>query len=498
MVDLTNIWGKSATTKPVRKVGRRQFAGAQTGRLVSDWVTVPRPMDALIREGLQKLVARTREQSLNNDYVRRYIKLLRSNVVGPKGIVLQGRIVNERGEPDNRDNKALEEAWADWGTRGSCDVTGQMSWIDCENLFIETVAKDGEAMLALIPGWKHNRHSFAVQFIDTQSLDVNFNEKLRNGNVVRMGVETNNYLRPVAYWLRVNPTDAYDYLANGVRYRRIDASRVIHRYMLESAWQTRGFPWLAASLMKLNMLDGYTEAELVAARVGSAKMGFFETQGDAMYEGDDVDSDGNIVMDADPGTFATLPQGVKLAEWSPDHPSTAFDSFIKTNLRGLAAGMGVSYFSLANDLEGVNNNSARVGLLEDREMWKQLQRWQIESLCQPVFNAWLPQSLLAGGITNPNGTPVPARRLDKFSRVSWQPKRWQWVDPKKEMDSYREGLALKILSPQQVIQDMGTDPDQVLEDWEVWNQKLEAKNLGMLFDGGKQIAPEPGDQNEND
>ena len=133
MVDLSNLWGKSTDKNPARKAGRRQFAAAQGGRLVSDWVTVPRPMDSMIREGLQKLVARTREQSLNNDYVRRYIKLLRSNVVGPKGICVQGRIVNDRGEPDTRDNKALEEAWADWGSRGSCDVTGQLSWIDCEN-----------------------------------------------------------------------------------------------------------------------------------------------------------------------------------------------------------------------------------------------------------------------------------------------------------------------------------------------------------------------------
>ena len=95
-------------------------------------------------------------------------------------------------------------------------------------------------------------------------------------------------------------------------------------------------------LPRLKMLDGYEEAELVAARVGASAMGFITSPGGDGYMGDDLDN-GTPIMSAEPGTFQQLPAGMDVKSFDPDHPTTAFSDFEKAILRGISSGLGVSY-----------------------------------------------------------------------------------------------------------------------------------------------------------
>jgi lambda family phage portal protein len=458
------------------KMARRQFTGAQVNRLTASWNTQPKPIDVDIRAGLRKLRARTREQAQNNDYVRRFLNLTKSNVIGSQGIQLQARSVDPSGKPDTLANSAIEESWKDWGAQGSPDVTACHSWRSIQRLVIETVAKDGEALLIKHKNWSGNAARFALEFIDVEALDVDHSRELKNGNVVQMGVELNRWRRPVAYHLLTTSNTADDYTYKGRKYRRVSADKVLHLFLPESVWQTRGFPWLASSLLRLNMLNGYEEAELIAARVASTKMGFFESEGGEEYSGDDNDLDGNVITDAEPGSFEMLPAGMKFSSWEPSHPNAAFSEFVKANLRGIAAGLGVSYHTLANDLEGVNYSSGRLGALEDREAWKGLQDWMIESFCIPVYREWLTTSLLAGSITVA-GRPLKAARYEKFKRVSWQPRRWPWVDPQKDMNANIQAIEQRIRSVSDVIREQGRDPDEVWQ--EIARERERMKELGI-------------------
>lgn len=461
---LTDFFAKrKGYVKPdPKKTARRSFSAAQISRLTNSWTTTPKPIDTDIQNGLRLLVARSREQSLNNDYVRRFLSLTKSNVIGPNGITLQARIADKNGRQDEHANQAIESGWKEFCRFGNFDVTGQHSFISACNLFIETVAKDGEALAVIHDRWKHNKFKFAIEFLDTQALDVEYNRELKNGNVIKMAVELNGFRRPVAYHLSTTSKTAYDYEHNGKRYKRIPAKNIIHRFLPESAFQTRGFPWTVSSLMRLNMLAGYEESELVAARVASGKMGFFtsETGSGAEYTGDEHDDDGNIITEAEPGTFEQLPEGVRLETFDPSHPSNAYEIFIKSTLRGIAAGLGVSYFTLANDLEGVNYSSGRLGTQEDRELWKALQNWMIETVCYPVYNRWLENALLTQSLLVA-GKPLKISRTEKYRAVFWQPRRWAWVDPQKDMNAYQTALENNLISPSAVIRERGGDPDEV-------------------------------------
>lgn len=456
------------------KQGRRSFSGAQIGRLTASWTTTPKPADADIRSGLRVLRARSRELSQNNDFAKRFLTLLKSNLVGPKGIVMQARS-RDGDRLDTVANNALEAAWAMWGKFGSPDVTGQHSWRSMLELYVTTLARDGEVLLVKHRNWSKNAHRYALEFVDVEALDVDLNQDLGNGRAIRMGIEFDAYRRPVAYYLTAPNAKQDVYSYGSKKYRRVAADRVIHRFLIDSAWQSRGVPWMAAGMMRMKMLDGYEEAELVAARVASSKMGFFKSPTGDAYTGDDMDDDGNVMIDAEPGTFEDIGNR-DFVSWDPAHPSTAYDSFIKGCLRGIAAGMGLSYHTLANDLEGVNYSSARIGALEDRELWKTLQEWIVESFCDVVYQDWIEGALLTGIKLQSGGTLSPGKLL-KYREVSWQARRWAWVDPQKDMNAASTAIENNIRSISDVIREQGKDPDEV---WlEIAAERKRMKELGI-------------------
>jgi lambda family phage portal protein len=211
---------------------------------------------------------------------------------------------------------------------------------------------------------------------------------------------------------------------------------------------------MAPVLTSLKMLNGYREAELVAARVGASKMGFFTSpQGDGFTADDKID---NVpIMQADPGTFHQLPEGVNFQQFDPTHPTGAFAEFEKAVLRGIASGLGVSYTSLANNLEGVSYSSIRQGTLEDRDQWKMVQDILIQHFVEPVFREFL-MSVMENGVIN-----IPSTRFDKFADAAiFRARGFQWVDPLKEMNAAVIGMKNGILSMQDVANQYGRDVEE--------------------------------------
>ena len=148
------------------------------------------------------------------------------------------------------------------------------------------------------------------------------------------------------------------------------------------------------------------------------------------------------------------------------------------SLRGVASGGGVSYNSLANDLEGVNYSSIRAGVMEDREEWKQIQNWLIEAFYRPVFQEWLPLAILSGQIR------LPFSKLEKFSADTWAARRWGWVDPLKDIQATTLAVNNLLETRTENIAETGRDIEDVFE------QLAEEKKLMEEYD--LEPAPMPG------
>jgi len=446
--------------KPKTRKMARAYHGADTGRLFSDFISSSRSADSEIKPSLRILRDRCREISRNHPYAKRYLQIMTTNVVGANGIRIQVRKRNDDGSLDSVGNRIIEQAWQQWGRTGFCTVDGRISWNQAQRLFLETLARDGEVLIQKIKNPAGNPFGFSLKFLEADYLDEGYDARLNNGNEVRMGVELDKRTgKPLNYYLfEDHPHHDQGYGSKTKRHHKIvSADQIIHCYMQERAGQTRGAPWMSNVLSRLKMLDGYEEATLVNARVAASKMGFFTSPEGDGFIGDDYDNHAPI-MDASPGTFSQLPQGMSFQAFDPSSGTESFDEFEKAILRGISSGLGVSYVSLANNLEGVSYSSIRQGTIEDRDHFKMIQQFMIDQFIDPIYRAWLEMAITVGRINLPMG------KYDLFAdQVIYRPRGFAWVDPAKEINASVTALNNGIVSLQDVHSQYGRDTEEIFE-----------------------------------
>ena len=179
-------------------IQKRNFAGAAINRLTNDWLSPITSADQEIRSSLSRLRSRCRELERNNDYVRRFLAGLEANTLGSTGIGLQMKVTENGNRPDALANDLIEQAWKEWGKAANCSVNGKFTWFDIQRLALRSTARDGDCIIRML----RNRNGFQLQLLEGDRLDLGFNdEKLKNGNEVRMGVELDRFGKPVAYHL---------------------------------------------------------------------------------------------------------------------------------------------------------------------------------------------------------------------------------------------------------------------------------------------------------
>jgi lambda family phage portal protein len=206
----------------------------------------------------------------------------------------------------------------------------------------------------------------------------------------------------------------------------------------------------------INMLAGYEEAELVAARAQACKHVFYERSAFAP-DGTPLEyaesTSGQLTDEMEPGGTTDLPIGYKANMYNPTHPNQAFADFTKDFRRKISAALNCSYNTLFTDLEGVNYSSIRAGLLDERDQWKMAQNWYIATSKQIQFEAWLAVQLLKG--------VFPGLAMIDFDRIAracvWKPRRWAWVDPQKDIDAAAAGIAAKLTTRSRVIADQSNN-----------------------------------------
>ena len=451
-----------AAAPSVRRV--RRFEGARIDRLTADWFATTSSINEELRADLDGLRKRGRQMRNNNDYARKFCGMVENNIVGPAGIRLQAKVENRPGVPDDIANDAIEAGWAEWGQ--ACDVTGQLTLRDlCENV-AGSLPSDGEFLVRMVRGPDaRNRFSFALQVIDVDRIDTSYNGSY-GSNTVIMGIEVDTYRRPVAAHLfEAHPNDG---VRTGRRRVRVEMGELLHRFKVERAEQVRGVPWMAPGMLSLHHLGGFMLSALLAAEHGANHYGFFQQGEDASAlppiggtEGSGAEAV-NITT-SQPGVYDTLPTGYTFQPHESKYPNEVFGPFVKTILQRVATGWRVAYHSLANDLDGVSFSSIRSGTLEERDRWTADQEWFITAFMEPVYQAWLQMALLSGALTLPSGKPLPTSKLDKFAKHEWQARRWEWVDPKSDMQAKILSVRAGLMAPQDLSAAMGYDFEDTLK-----------------------------------
>ena len=469
---------------PTEKVIVRSYTGAGVGRLFTDWQAAISTGDSETRSDLPTLRARCRDLERNSSFGRRIYQAIENNVLGSEGIKFQAKILNLDGTFDTMATDIIEGGFSEWGTAKNCAVSGDLTWRAIQKLVLRSQSRDGGFLIRKIKGAQAgNRFNFALQPIEIDHLDIQYNDQFANGNVVRMGVEFSQYNRVVAYWLLSrHPGDWFTphYLRGpgAADYRmRIDASEIIHYFNRERATQSVGVPDLSACLQLLHNLDEYSKAELIAARASAAKGGYFtSTAGDefpGQIENENTSRQATLSK-FEPGSFDELPPGMEFKEYNPTHPNQVFPEYVRAMLRELAAGSGFSYMTITGDLSEANYSSMRSGALQEQENFKMRQTHLIENFCIPVFEAWLEMALLSGALN-----PLPFSKFAKFNRPLFHGRGWPWVDPAKDANARLIAINGGLETRASLLAQDGRDFEETLK--QLAYEKKTADAYGLTF-----------------
>ncbi|MCB0249845.1 MAG: phage portal protein [Anaerolineae bacterium] len=459
-------YAKNPHTNP--KVRSAGFFSNDVQRLLSGWDTSSSSIDYYLQSELRELRARSRKMVRANPYGKRFIATIKSNVVGPNGVSIQAQTTRSRkGDLDVPANDAIEAAFKDWGTR-HCDYHGKSTWVDLQHMAISCAAQDGEFIFEKVQAGKYG---FQLKSIDPELLDVRKNHTTKGGGEVRLGVEYDKSGRVVAYHFRKKQNNDYD---SGDSYS-IVANRIFHGFISEWPDQSRGAPWMHASLERSKHLEKYDESAIVKARSTASTMAVLRTTtGEDAYEGDEEYADGVTLDQYEAGTIKDIGNR-EIVNLDSDYPHQMYAQFVKAQLQGIASGLGVSYHALSNDLEGVNYSSIRAGVLEDREVFKGLQNWFIRCLIQPVFEEWLLNAWARRVITI--GTRPLNRPPEDYLQAHYQPRRWAWVDPQKDGAANKLAIDERLKSRSQIMREQGDDPESVWR--EIHRDEQMMKKLGI-------------------
>ncbi|MDR3414210.1 MAG: phage portal protein [Formivibrio sp.] len=460
------------------KTGKRSYAGAAVNRLTSDWTALQTSADSEILTSLRLLRSRSRQMVRDNAHARNAVRIVQNNVVG-QGIGLQATVANARGALQEKTNSAIETAWLKWTEKTTCHTAGLLALPEMLRLAAGQLVEAGEVLIRKVrKQMGGGQIPLALEVIEADRLMDQWQTAVNpeTGNAIRMGVESDTWGRPVAYWLW--PTHPGDYQFKTFipsKFLRIPADEIIHLYIIERWPQTRGVPWFHAVLRRMNDMAGYTEAEIVAARASAAIVGFIKSP--EAEPGDEAEGD-DAITTFEPGTIKSLLPGEEFQGFNPTRPNSALEPFMRYMLREMAAGVGTSYESLSRDYSQSNYSSSRLALLDDRDLWRVLQGWMIRSLLVDVYREWLDAAVLCGAV------PIADyySNREKYQSCRFKPRGWSWIDPTKEVNAYRLAVRAGFMTVDDVISITGGGVDS--EDvFKARRQELDLMGeLELVFD----------------
>ena len=191
MWPFSNRVSKKRTVNPM--VYKRSFITAENSRLYNWQSASDRTADGEVKNALVQLRRRSRELIQNEPLAKHYISLMSTQILGKQGIKLQMKSRNPDQTLDFLANNRIESLWREWGRRSNvnysgCDVSGKFTFLDVQRQVLDSVMRDGEAIIYIHEG-KRNPHGIQLELLATDRLDLEKNQQLQNGNVVRMGIE---------------------------------------------------------------------------------------------------------------------------------------------------------------------------------------------------------------------------------------------------------------------------------------------------------------------
>lgn len=470
--------------KPLRALKANSFTSgfdaASTGRRMKNFKPPSAAINGLVNGSLARMRDRARDQVRNIPWMRRADRSFVANVVG-NGI----RPIPKGGNEAFR--TAVKEAWDMWAMEADAD--GRLDFYGLQALVVRSVYQSGEVLVRKIyrPTDDFNLLiPFQLKVLEADHLDHTFNMHLSNGGKIVQGIEFDNQDRIAAYHLWKEHPNEMIGIRDPARRVRIPADEIMHIFEVERPGQTRGFPKVASSILRMLDLMEYEDAELVRKKF-AAYLTFFITSpaddersvldeeiAEALAGGDESKP---FETDLEPGTGLYLDPGQEVKTAEPADVGSNYDPFVKMNLRAAAAGADVMYEAMTGDLAGVTFSSIRWGLNESQRIWEQFQnQLLVAQFCMPVWREFMVEAFKGGLYEAPDFAFNPRPYL----KVKWLTPGWPYVNPQQEAAADKIGVRSGFISRTRVAGRRGYDIAEI--DDENAADLSRANALGLVYD----------------
>jgi lambda family phage portal protein len=323
---------------------------------------------------------------------------------------------------------------------------------------------------------------------------------LSGGGKIVQGIEFDALDRIAAYHLWKEHPNEMIGIRDPARRIRVPADEILHIFEVERPGQTRGFPKIASSILRMLDLMEYEDAELVRKKF-AAYLTFFITSpaddersvldeeiAEALAAGGGgSDESRPFETDLEPGTGLYLDPGQEVKTAEPADVGSTYDPFVKMNLRAAAAGSDVMYEAMTGDLSGVNFSSIRWGLNEAQRIWEQFQKQLlIAQFCNPVWRVFMFEAFKVG-LFEADGFAFNPR---PFLKVKWLAPGWPYVNPQQEATADKIAVRSGFVSRTGVAGRRGYDVSEV--DEENRADISRADSLGLVYDTDPRAVSDKG------
>jgi len=464
-----NLWQQIKTALFPRPKALSDYEAASSTRRTTGWSSVGSDVNTLVFRSADTLRARSRDMVRRNPWATNALDSFVGNCVGT-GIKPQSQ------HPDASTRERIQKLWLQW--TDEADASGLTDFYGLQALACRSVMECGECLARVRPRLPKDGLTvpLQLQLLEAEHLPTNENRRLENGNYIRAGIEFSRIGKRVAYHLyREHPGDTLHPLAS-TELVRVPAEFVLHLFRPIRPGQLRGQPWLTQVLVKLHELDQYDDAELVRKKTAAMFAGFVTKNApeDQILGEGQPDSTGAALAGLEPGTLQVLLPGEDVKFSTPADVGASYETFMRVQLRSIAAGMGITYEQLTGDLTGVNYSSIRAGLLEFRRRCEQFQHQVLAfQMCMPIWRRWIDAAILSGALPKTGDVSL-------YYDVKWIPPGFAWVDPLKDIRAQIMAVRAGFKSRAEVVSEQGYDADAI--DREVAADNNRADALGLSYD----------------
>ena len=464
-----------------QKRSSSMLSAALPGVATDDMLKMTESADRVLRGCLTTVRNKSRSLSTSNPYAKNYLRSVVRNVIGSDGLLFKSIVRDKNQNFDVQANQIIETAFVTWTKAKNCDVQRRYNLTELLRQIVRNKHMDGESFVMIVRDFTASKHRLALRIIDPVLVDETYWDDRLN---IRCGIQFDAWGAPLNYFLRQNRgSDATILGTNGRHYRAIPADEMLHYFDREFPDQSRGIPPMHSAMIRLHHLGQYEEAEVMAARLGASKMGFFKSPtGDGGPMADGVDAYGNLTSSVSPGSIDVMPAGYEFQGFDPTHPGGNFGDFVKAMVRSFAVATGIGYNNLAGDYESVNYTSLRASAIEEHDGWKMTQSDVDNQILTPIFDAWIDCAFLVGALS-----PLPESKSEKFNAPYFHFRGFDWVDPQKDINASMDAIAAGLETATAVLARRGLNIEDVYET-RAAEIKLE-KKYGLKLVFGKSGAP---------